>query len=318
MISCSRSVRKRAGKRRQAASKKKPSKRANPTRTGSSMGLANGPGVPLLRSQRSQRSRSQRSQRSRSQTRSVAHPNPACPAQVDPDSDTSGTFALPCPSQTRQPRVTKKNPSRAPVGLAVEPLAEEVPRYAQDASGDSGRILPAAGIASPNVVDDYLQLDMTDTVVAGEDPPQDLLLVHTQPLHMAPNALLHDKVDEFWGSRSLSPICSQFSDGFHDSLPEFGHVDNVTTDPEAKIPRDPPFPVTQLMTAATDLAKPSSEAAAREANPPMILTPEDSFVLYITRKLSRYCGYVANEPTHCDKMRLQEISYRLSKTTFNG
>ncbi|SCV05597.1 LANO_0H10990g1_1 [Lachancea nothofagi CBS 11611] len=165
----------------------------------------------------------------------------------------------------------------------------------------------------PSFLDDYLQWDMADTSAAAPAQPQNLLLVHTQPMHLISTSRLQDRFEEL-ESRSLSPSFSAFSDHLHDSVPEFGPVDTSFVDPASKIPRNPPFQVQHLIDAATQLVKPKN--CVHVQAPPVYLSPEESFVQYISHKLSRYCGYLPNDSKYYDKLRLQEISYRLGKTTF--
>ncbi|SCV03439.1 LAME_0H10440g1_1 [Lachancea meyersii CBS 8951] len=170
-----------------------------------------------------------------------------------------------------------------------------------------------APLSSPSFMDDYLHWDHVDrTAEAPQAPPaaaasmaHSLLLVHTQPVHSVSVSLLHDTLDllDAQDSQSRSPSFSAFSDPDQllDSLPEPTAADHDVS----KVPRNPPLPLQHL-----------TEVAMNACPEPPVLSPEDSFVQYLSHKLSRYCGYVSSDSHYCDKIRLQEISYRLSKTTF--
>ncbi|CEP63742.1 uncharacterized protein LALA0_S09e01486g [Lachancea lanzarotensis] len=192
-------------------------------------------------------------------------------------------------------------PSNAPVNASVNELIDSEP----------------ALTSSPNFLDDFLHWDEADkmpvTASVVRDPnanANSLLLVHTQPVRSISAILLQDTLDEL-ESRSLSPNFSAFSDRLLDSLPEQVATDSYDA---MKVPRNPPVTLRKLAEAAMQM-EPETKALQTIVEP-RSLSPEGSFVQYLSHKLSRYCGYVPSDSRHCDKIRLQEITYRLSKTAF--
>ncbi|KAM3160614.1 hypothetical protein ACU8KH_04751 [Lachancea thermotolerans] len=185
------------------------------------------------------------------------------------------------------------------------PVTEEA---AVEARGyGRGPDAPSPGGPPPDFLDEYVHWDLADaTAISG--------LVHTQPVHAAP-ALL-DRLDEL-ASRSVSPAFSAFSDRLQDSLPEL-QLPPPPLEATAHVPKNPPFQLQELIEVASHIAEPSQHFKPRPARAPRAAarSPRDSFVSYISHKLSRYCGYLAADSHYHDKLRLQEITYRFSKTDF--
>ncbi|SCU88521.1 LAFA_0E13168g1_1 [Lachancea sp. 'fantastica'] len=209
--------------------------------------------------------------------------------------------------ETNFTQIRDSNPERplqAPINASVDsPAHDEAPL-----------------MSSPSFLDNFLHWEETDDITVPapliREPNNDansnsLLLVHTQPVHSISTALLHDTLDEL-ESRSLSPSFSAFSDRLLDSLPEPTVADSFDA---SKVPRNPPVSLRKL--AEVTMQMQPARKPLQTINEARPMSPETSFVQYLSHKLSRYCGYVPSDSQHCDKIRLQEISYRLSKTAFD-
>ncbi|CUS23740.1 LAQU0S11e03180g1_1 [Lachancea quebecensis] len=212
------------------------------------------------------------------------------------------------PARGRSARRALRRAARRAVGGSTgavdrRPVTEDAAVQAPDA--------PSPGAPPPDFLDEYVHWELADaTAICG--------LVHTQPVSAAPAPALAllDRLDEL-GSRSVSPAfsaLSALSDRFQDSLPE----QLPPLEAAAHVPKNPPFQLQELIEVASHIAEPSQHPKPRAMRVPRAAarSPRDSFVSYISHKLSRYCGYLAADSHYHDKLRLQEITYRFSKTDF--
>lgn len=171
-----------------------------------------------------------------------------------------------------------------------------------------------------NLEDDTLEYDFDNDFDLDFDDINQNYLIHNQSVHLIDTT----KLDHVYDNYTIDSFPS-----YSDNMTKFNHTQRTHTClyylPQQRIINssqnsddiDTYLDFQDCLTSKDTYQ--FQEFASKDIHQVFEERPYDQLILHLSNKLSRYCGYFINdskEMEYFDKIRLQEINYRFSKTYF--